>query len=511
MNTGTFKKILSTVFGVMLLLTMIFVITSCQKHVHTLGDEVVMTAATCEGEGVFRKDCTDPECEYFEVRKVGALGHDYVNNKGKEATCLLDGYKAYTTCSRCEYSTFSPECIISAKGHDWKPATCVAPSTCGACGETTGEIRAHAPATAKRENYVAAKCVEDGSYDMVIYCSYSNCKAELSRESFVIEAFGHNIVTVPASDPDCVNVGWYEYVHCSVCKGESTYVEIPALGHVAIVHPGQDATCLVDGWNEQETCEVCDYSNYEEMIIPAPGHDIVEMPGQDPTCTEFGWEVYTECSVCHEECTKDEHMLDPTGHTEAEAVVENTVGATCTADGGQYHVVYCSECSVELGRTYEVFEATGHSFSMVNGYCENNCGQRVSVGLAYSFTTVGNVTTATVAGMGGCTDSEVIIPAEINGVPVVAISEEAFYDNSNITSVVIPDSIKTIGINAFWRCNNLKSITIGTGLTSVERNAFSYCNALSTVYYGGSAAQWANITIGSRNDALTGATIKYAK
>lgn len=43
-------------------------------------------------------------------------GHDIINHKAKEVTCLEDGYDAYETCSRCEYTTLS---IITALGHDY--------------------------------------------------------------------------------------------------------------------------------------------------------------------------------------------------------------------------------------------------------------------------------------------------------------------------------------------------------------------------------------------------------
>ena len=40
--------------------------------------------------------------------------------------------------------------------------------------------------------------------------------------------------------------------------------------------------------------------------------------------------------------------------------------------------------------------------------------------------------------------------------------------------------------------------------------AFYYCNALSTVYYGGTAEEWADVSIDSTgNDKLTSATVYY--
>ena len=51
------------------------------------------------------------------------------------------------------------------------------------------------------------------------------------------------------------------------------------------------------------------------------------------------------------------------------------------------------------------------------------------------------------------------LPAQINSKPVVEIADNAFQGNTNLTNVVIPDSVITIGKNAFWGCSDL-DITI---------------------------------------------------
>ena len=45
-----------------------------------------------------------------------AGGHDLVRHAGKAATCTKEGYKAYDTCSRCDYTTYEE---IPALGHDF--------------------------------------------------------------------------------------------------------------------------------------------------------------------------------------------------------------------------------------------------------------------------------------------------------------------------------------------------------------------------------------------------------
>lgn len=56
------------------------------------------------------------------------------------------------------------------------------------------------------------------------------------------------------------------------------------------------------------------------------------------------------------------------------------------------------------------------------------------------------------------TESTVILPSTINSWPVTKIGEDAFQDNTTITSVTIPASVTEIGSNAFAGCTNLTSV-----------------------------------------------------
>lgn len=84
-------------------------------------------------------------------------------------------------------------------------------------------------------------------------------------------------------------------------------------------------------------------------------------------------------------------------------------------------------------------------------------------------------TTGTITEYNG-TDTVVVIPSKISSWPVTKIGEDAFQDNTTITSVTIPDSVTEIGSNAFAGCTNLTSVT-----------------------YGG---DWSNLTIQSGNPAV---------
>ena len=58
--------------------------------------------------------------------------------------------------------------------------------------------------------------------------------------------------------------------------------------------------------------------------------------------------------------------------------------------------------------------------------------------------------TYTITGYYG-SKSKVVIPSKINGKKVTSISEMAFYKCSSLTSITIPNGVKSIGDEAFYK------------------------------------------------------------
>lgn len=79
------------------------------------------------------------------------------------------------------------------------------------------------------------------------------------------------------------------------------------------------------------------------------------------------------------------------------------------------------------------------------------------------------------------TETEVEIPSSYNGKPVTAVNDAAFYNNSAITSVVIPEGVETIGKNAFSGCVELTYAVFPSTLTSIGSSAFVFCKKLNNV------------------------------
>ena len=68
------------------------------------------------------------------------------------------------------------------------------------------------------------------------------------------------------------------------------------------------------------------------------------------------------------------------------------------------------------------------------------------------------------------------------------IGQYAFYCNSNIQAVTLPEGLLTIGKQAFRQCTSLQSITIPNTVTSIGNYAFYSCEVMQTVKMSASIA-----------------------
>ena len=87
----------------------------------------------------------------------------------------------------------------------------------------------------------------------------------------------------------------------------------------------------------------------------------------------------------------------------------------------------------------------------------------------------------TVVGIGTCEDTELVIPSKYEGLPVTAIADNAMKSNTDITSITIPGSVKTIGAKAFAYCSQVASIELGEGIETIGAEAFRGCGGLTVV------------------------------
>ena len=77
--------------------------------------------------------------------------------------------------------------------------------------------------------------------------------------------------------------------------------------------------------------------------------------------------------------------------------------------------------------------------------------------------------------------TEVVIPAEIDGKPVIMIDDSVFENCTELTSVTITEGVMSIGSGAFANCTGLTEITIPGSVFGIGGSAFADCTGLKTV------------------------------
>lgn len=197
-------------------------------------------AATCTTNALYYQECSvcHTQLDTYWEKPNTALGHNMTHHDSVSSTCLVQGNIEYYSCSTCGkfFADENGETELTAE-------------------QTKRALAAHTPATAVKENEVAATCTTAGSYDSVVYCSV--CEEEISRETVNVPATGHKpaaAVEENRVEATCGVDGHYDsVVYCSVCHTQISRdtVVIPATGE----HTWGEWTTDADG--HSRTCSVC--------------------------------------------------------------------------------------------------------------------------------------------------------------------------------------------------------------------------------------------------------------
>ncbi|MCD7728427.1 MAG: leucine-rich repeat domain-containing protein [Clostridia bacterium] len=177
-------------------------------------------------------------------------------------------------------------------------------------------------------------------------------------------------------------------------------------------------------------------------------HTLTHKDAVAATCTTDGNIEYWYCSDCGKYFSDEAATKEI---TLAETVVTggHAYGTTYSYDQNT-HWLECSGCGDKK-------DETAHSF---DGYTCTVCGYAMtpSEGLSYTISTDGSY--YTVSGIGTCEDTDIVIPSTHENIAVTAIATNAFKQQTQITSVYVPDSVTQIGSGAFGGCSGLTSMTL---------------------------------------------------
>ena len=228
------------------------------------------------------------------------------------------------------------------------------------------------------------------------------------------------------------NSGEEDDYSCLVTRGNErkwVYFWVVSCDHSEVeVLPAVPATCEKDGLTEGKRCKECGETIVEQEVVKATGHKWDNGTVTKPaTATETGVKTFT-CTVCKK--TKTEVIQKLT--------TNNTVNNDTTKKPETIETSLKTGTKVTDKKSKAVYKVTGDNTVQYT----KASGKKVRKA------------------------KKVAIPAAVtvNGVKyqVTAIAPNAFKNNKNLKTIIIPATVRSIGKQAFAGCKNLKSIIIRT-------------------------------------------------
>lgn len=494
--------IIALCFTVLSLSTLLF--TSC-KCEHERSEWQIVTAATCESEGVESRKCS--KCDNTEIKKIDALWHDFVNyTYNNNALCTKDGTKT-AKCSRCtKKNTITAD--NTALGHveiidvAVEP-TCTEPGLtagkhCSRCNEVlVKQQTVNARGGHKNKNGICLICHEDISTKGLEYVEGAEENTLIvvglgtsTNKDVIIPAFyeGKKIVSIgnecfksksilSVDIPDSITIiGEYSFSGCVnlvkinipegvVSIGNSAFSDCRKLTNVTIpesvmnIGSGVFSGCV----------------NLVKVDIP-------------DSVTNMGMHIFYKC----------------------DRLTSVTIGSGIE--------------SIEQGTFYQCGNLTsvllGNSIKRIRNAAFSRCVNLENLVIPKTVSDIEN---------NAFLDCDKLIQKD-NGVYYVdswvvdansniikahikegtlGIANNALSNCKNLINAYIPDSVSSIGDYAFGECENLRNITIPAGIKNIGNMAFCHCTNLSEVNYKGMEEQWNKIAIGRYNENLTNAKRNY--
>lgn len=494
--------IIALCLTVLSLSTLLFASCKCE---HEWSEWQIVTAATCESEGVESRKCS--KCDNTEIKKIDALWHDFVNyTYNNNALCTKDGTKT-AKCSRCtKKNTITAD--NTALGHveiidvAVEP-TCTEPGLtagkhCSRCNEVlVKQQTVNARGGHKNKNGICLICHEDISTKGLEYVEGAEENTLIvvglgtsTNKDVIIPAFyeGKKIVSIgnecfksksilSVDIPDSITIiGEYSFSGCVnlvkinipegvVSIGNSAFSDCRKLTNVTIpesvmnIGSGVFSGCV----------------NLVKVDIP-------------DSVTNMGMHTFYKC----------------------DRLTSVTIGSGIE--------------SIEQGTFYQCGNLTsvllGNSIKRIRNAAFSRCVNLENLVIPKTVSDIEN---------NAFLDCDKLIQKD-NGVYYVdswvvdansniikahikegtlGIANNALINCKNLLNAYIPDSVSSIGDYAFGECENLRNITIPAGIKNIGNMAFSNCINLSEVNYKGTEEQWNKISIEVGNDYLLKAKRNY--
>lgn len=262
----------------------------------------------------------------------------------------------------------------------------------------------------------------------------------------------------------------------------------------AVIENDTPSTCSVKGsYDEVIYCadckeEISRETKYHELAAHLPGEPLIE--NDTTSCLKSGtYDVVEYCPECGQEISRETKIADPLGH---HLVFVKPVNATYSRNGryAHYECDRCGKLFADATGAHEITEdilvipmLVEETWAPVSTEPETEPPTEPdpiesSYGdYTYKLYNDGHIEITKYNG----NDKTVSVPSEIDGHPVTLIGEKAFYGNTALTEVTIPNSVKSIGNTAFSHCSALETVSLPDSIKYLNYGLFSYCTSLKNV------------------------------
>ena len=245
---------------------------------------------------------------------------------------------------------------------------------------------------------------------------------------------------------------------------------------------------------KKHLCTLCDYVEYE--FDDALEHNY-ELDSEFNINCILNIEIYL-CTNCD---SQKVNYLEIDKHVYVDGICiycgdEDDSLKFVLQDDGTYSLVHVGRYNE--GELLIPSEYKGKSVSSIGENAFDNCNLITSVIIPNSINSIGenalgscvSITNIVIPFVGnslnGTTNTNFgyifgsSVPKSLKSVIITGGSsiEERAFSNCNFTSIIIPDSVTSIGDNAFSNCSSLTNITIPESVTSIGSYAFGWCTSL---------------------------------
>ena len=166
--------------------------------------------------------------------------------------------------------------------------------------------------------------------------------------------------------------------------------------------------------------------------------------------------------------------------------VNNKTELKVTYQGSSY-LSYSNEYTGAVNIPSSVtYDGKTYSVTSIGDYAFRECSSLTSITIPNSVTTIGDDAFSLCSGL-----KKVIVPdiaawcnisfGNYAANPLYYAKHIFSDENTEITDLVIPNSVTSIGSCAFCGCSGLTSITIPNSVTSIGSSAFSGCSGLTSI------------------------------